>query len=738
MSRDIWNYLIGKLLMKTLSAVVIIIFYVCQILAENISSGGKTETDVVFNVGKFNGKPGSANSELENDEFKILSSSGRTVQVKQKEQFPQRLRPGQRIALFLESIDSKTDLQVETATVIEKGINYDSIPAMELSYNGKVFYRATQLGGGKLLRFFVPKIWHEEGVNVLEIRNLGTNSIAFDALLVRKYFNSNQTEESANKQIELPGKIRSIASSAQTISESNSILRNKATRFLPNKIMEYLNDEGEPFSFENFSGLEDFYDPYTGKPILAHDALAAIVPLFEGTPEKLLCDIIPCAQDDVLHGTLWTAVNNNENTITVAVATTPEDMKKSAEIIIPVLWSGDTELEITSGILPEKMGHSSFWLSSRSIKKEKIIISDGVFRGKFSIQDLIVFRLLQSGKKAPAAIRLPEKAQNWRIPLFDKGALQLSMKHTAPDNIMTSLLDINKSSEFINPSGNYKTEVIPATKADIENIKNVVPWDSNSLKVEICYPDGKPFDEEWAGIRFQEPAEKSNEFSFWVYTRSVNPKIQKVTIMMYFKKHDGSGYCFLSTDLKVGVWQRIVLPLEKYRISNEFRIVGNPKLQEYKDGNKVSFEFNGFSGISTEKMSELANIRDISGSESYTSPDANTNENKGQVNKEAKKESKTVLRKTRSIILTGTPEKYFEYRHAFKEPIDFKEISRLSIDKDISLIWHKDAQVLEIKGHFPKKDFQPSDELLKILTREEKEMITKRGLIPIGVKLAYE
>ncbi len=527
--------------MKNFIPTAVIVFLTCQIFAGDVSQD-KTETDAIFSVGKFNGKPETADSALEKDEFKTLSSIGNTIQVKQKNQFPQRLQPGQRMALFLENIDSKMDLQLETATVIGKDVNYDSIPSMELRYNGNVFYRGKQLWEGKRLRLFVPKIWNEKGVNVIEIRNLGINPIAFDALSVRKYFNPAQAEESANKQIELPSKIRSIASSAGTTSETNSILRDKVTRFLPNKIMEYLNNGGEPFSFEKFSGLENFYDPYTGKPILAHYALAAIVPLFEGAPEKILCDIIPSAQDNVLHGTIWSAVRNNENTITLAVATTPEDLNKCAEIILPVPWSGDND--------------------------------------------------------------------------------------------------------------------------------------------EVSH--------------------------------------------------------FLSANLKTDLWQRIVLPLDKCGIPCGFRMVGNPKFPEYKNGNKVSFEINGISEIDDKSSSGLVSIRDLSGLETCASADSTVNEGKNKTGEGDGKTSKSASMKTKTIILTGNPEAYFEYRYDFKEPVDFKKVSSMSENKEIQLIWHKDAQVLEIKGHFSKNEYQPKEELLGILSQKEKDMIAKKGIVPLGIKISYE
>ena len=695
------------------------------------------EVDAIFSIGRFDGKPEKNDLELVKEEFETFSGTGDTIQVKKREQFPQTLQPGQRIALLLENIDIKSDLLVETSIIIGRGIGQKAFPSIEMQYNSNVFYRERQLLQPKQLKLFVPKIWNEKEINVLEIRNLGLSPVAFDAFSIRK-FSFPVMENDLPAQVEMPKKIIGIASSLERTSECSNILRDKSARFLPNKIIEYLNDDVGFFSLEKFSGLEDFYDPYTGKPILAYHVLGAIAPLFEGTPEKTICNIVPAGQDDIITSTNWVAVRNNEYTITVAVVTTPEDMKKYAEIILPVPWNGDTDLEIISGILPEGIKYASSWIGKRSSKKDKVSINDMVFREKFSMQDLTVFHLVQAGKKAPDAVKLSVKGQDWREPPIERGVLQLSLKHPQPNNIMISLLDMKKTAEPNSPSGNYKTEIIPATKADIGDIKNVVPRDPRSLKVEICYPDGKPFNEEWAKISFQKIPDKCSQFSFWVYPRSENPKIQKATLIIYFKNNEDEKYHYFATDIKTGHWQRVILPTDKYKGMDNFRIVGNPKLPEYKDKNKVSLEFNGFSGIDTESKPGFSSIRVVSGSESHT-PSVQGGDEEGKQGGEKKvKESKTVTRKTSTIILTGEPGACFEYRRAFKEPMDFKEVSHLTKDKDIGLVWHKDAQILELRGKFPGKDYQPPEELLRILTAAEKESITKKGLIPIGVKLIGE
>ncbi len=695
------------------------------------------EVDSIFSIGKFNGKPEKIDSELVKDEFKTLTETGDTVQVKKPEQFPQLLQANQRIAIFLENIEAGTDLLVEASLVVGQDTDLKTIPSIEMRYNSNLFYRERQSSKKKLLQLFIPKTWNEKGVNVLEVRNMGLRPIAFDAFSIRRFlFPALKNVQPA--QAELPKKVAGIASSLESASESSNILRDKAARFLPNKIIEYLNEGGGFFSLEEFSGLDDFYDPYTGKPVLAYYVLGAIAPLFEGVPEKVICTIVPIGQDDILTCTKCVAVRNNENTMTVAIATTPEDMKKYAEIILPVPWSGDTELEAISGILPEGIKYSSSWIGKRSLKKDKIAVNGMMFKEKFSMQDLAVFRLVQAGKKAPEPIKFAVKAQDWREPPIERGVFQVLLKHPPSNNILIPLLDIKKAPEPNSPSGNYKTEVIPATKGDIDNIKNVVPWDSKSLKVEICYPEGKPFNEEWAGIRFLQVPEKCSQFSFWVYPRSENSKIQKTSLILYFKNNKDDKYHYFAADLKTGLWQRVVLPVEKYKGIDDFRIAGNPRLPEYKDKNKVSYEFNGFSGIDTVCKPGYSSMRIVSGSESQTLPVQAVDEAVKPEGDKKAKEAKTAIRKTNTAILTGEPGMAFEYRHIFKEPMEFKEIFHLSKDKDISAVWRKDAQILVLKGKFPEGDYQPPEELLKMLTAAEKDSMAKKGTVPIGIKFIGE
>lgn len=144
-----------------------------------------------------------------------------------------------------------------------------------------------------------------------------------------------------------------------------------------------------------------------------------------------------------------------------------------------------------------------------------------------------------------------------------------------------------------------------------------------------------------------------------------------------------------------------------------FRIVGNPRLYEYKKGNRVSFEFNGFSAIDKTIKSSIKNLRIISGKESYTPP------------KTENKKPKIIIRQTKTFVILEEPGKYFEYRYAFKEPIEFNKVERLTDSEAIKLTWHNSAQVFEVKGHFPMQKEKYSVNVNKLMTVKEKNAVVE-------------
>lgn len=712
--------------MKRFSIAIALFFCGPSLPANHPPTVDPEKTDTYFSVGSIDDKP-----EGKKSEFKFSEKDGTTVQIRKEDDFPRKAKAGQRLAIFLDNIKSTDNLSLELVTRIVGQVEYSSIPVMELRYNGNIFYRMSQ-SRGRRLKLFIPASWHEKGSNVLEIRNLGSHPIEFVCLVIKKYSPPNPKGDKPSND-DIPHRISNFGSRTAKIAEANTILREKAACFLPYELIKYLNESGQIFSLKEISRQKDFFDPFTRKPILAYYALQAASPLFEGNPQKTLCDLFPVANGENINDTVWTAVTNTPFAITCAVATTPDDKGKYMELLLPVPWAGETELDIINGILPEGKRSNTQWLSSKSIKKEKISIDDGLFKRKLNFNDFCILRLAKTGEKPPKAIQFPKSYAKGQIK-FDGTAFSTSAKRPAPRAIRYPLLEIKPGYQPKNPSRNYQTEITPATKGDIGKIKAVAPWDSNSVKIEISYPEGKPFDEEWVAVNFKPLPEKFDYFSFWVYPRCSNRKTKKVTLLTYFQDESANSrerkFKFQAVHLKTGVWRRVLLPARNCLFKNNFRIVGNPKLPEYKKGGKVSFELNGFCTVGTEHPqygeSGLKSIRCLSGKENISLPAT------------AETPEKTIKAQVEKLVLTGFPEKYFEYRRVFPEPVKFHKITALSKIKGIDLIWHQDAQLLEIKGKFPDKEYRISKKLTDLLTAKEKKYINAGKIAPIGIKLVYE
>lgn len=717
--------------MKKFTLLLLIFLFCSLVFANPIPSVDLEQVDTFFSVGstktipliKFKSK------------FKTTEKRGATVQVKREEDFPQKVNAGQRLAVFLDNINPKDHLSLKLFTKIGNQIEYSSIPAMELRYNGNIFYRMLQCRG-RDLNLIIPASWYEKGLNILEIRNLGLSPIEFKGIEIRKYlFPARKNVESKKKPSnhDIPGRMLNLVSSTAKTAEANSILREKAARFLPYKMIQYQNGFDRNFPLGIIARQKQFFDPFTGKPILAYYALKTISPLFEGNPAKILSDLFPVTQRENLNNTVWSSVKNNPYTVTCGISASPEDQGKYMKLLLPIPWTGETEMEIIRGILPGDSKINTQWLSSQTSEKEKITIHSGVFKKKLRVKDFCLIRLVKAGEKPPKAIQFPQKYTKKPIKL-NKAAFSINSKRPDPQALRNPLLEIKSEYQPKNPSLNYQTGITPATKGNIGKIKDVAPWDSKSVKIEISYPDGKSFDEEWAAINLKPWPEKFDYFSFWVYPTSSNRKTNKVTLLIYFQDKSTNSkdkkYKFQAVNLKTGLWQRVTLPNENCLFKKNFRIVGHPKLPEYKNGGKVSFEFNGFCTVGIEHpqygKSGLESIRSLSGKENILIPATN------------KTPEKTIEMQVKKLILTGFPEKYFEYRYAFPEPVKFHKISALSKIKGIELIWHQDAQILEIKGKFPGKDYQVSETLTNLLTAKEKAGVRSEKAIPIGIKLLYE
>ncbi|RMG76358.1 MAG: hypothetical protein D6707_12385, partial [Bacteroidetes bacterium] len=333
--------------------------------------------------------------------------------------------------------------------------------------------------------------------------------------------------------------------------------------------------------------------------------LEALKPLFDGKhPIIIPSNLIPANSGGVFHLGSWIVVLNDKNTITGAISVSPNDRYTDLKLLLPVPWSGKTKLIIRNGLLPCGVQPYTQWLSNRKTRQKIISVRHGFINIPVNVQDFTLIRVKKLQTPPCFGVKLYKRAFKWKSPVFIKNLVKVSFKRVPDTAIRVSLLPI-KRVVFPPVTVNYKSALVAATKGKIDKIDNVVPWDSKSLKVEMSYPNGKAFFEEWAKISFEDPPSDYKECGFWVYPYSSSKKIKKVTLMMYFDNvkspeervmFPSGKYRYAAVLLKTGVWQRIILSKHWFG-RGPVMIVGNPSFKEYRNGNKVSFEFNGFYAV---------------------------------------------------------------------------------------------------------------------------------------------
>jgi hypothetical protein len=141
-------------------------------------------------------------------------------------------------------------------------------------------------------------------------------------------------------------------------------------------------------------------------------------------------------------------------------------------------------------------------------------------------------------------------------------------------------------------------------------------------------------------------------------------------------------------------------------------IVANPRLPEYRNGGKVSFELNGFCVL--QNPSPFFHGRVIE-------------------NKDAAGNLESI-----TCVFLGRPNTKGEFRYAFKHPVSFgskRLLFKLPNGSKPTLKYMKDAQILQISLTFPSRYYDVPDAFMKLLNKKERHKVTDRAFMPVGMKL---
>ncbi len=357
--------------------------------------------------------------------------------------------------------------------------------------------------------------------------------------------------------------------------------------------------------------------------------------------------------------------------------------KESLRLQVPVAFSGNCKMMIIDGFIPERLSKLHPRQPVMRTSTEKGDISGGIYERRIDVEGFAAI-VLSTGGKFPS---LDIPYEQWQAPAFRKGVLKADSRR---ENFAQLRIPVRGgtgagTSNWVN----CKHSSIDATKADVGKIKSIVPYEKKSDFMEICYPDGKMLVPDGVVLFWGKIPENYTEFSFWVYPRVSGLKVKPpkiITLQAYIEDSEARRH-FLALDLDLDRWQRASLSSKSVKLASSGRIciVGNPKLPEYKDGAKVSFELNGFCVVG---------------------------DNHPQHGKSGLKSSRAVFdKKEARFILSGEPEKYFEYRHQFVEPVELESVSELSAYDNLKYVYKKESQILEISGRFPRLKNTKSDSL---------------------------
>lgn len=508
--------------------------------------------------------------------------------------------------------------------------------------------------------------------------------------------------------------------SYQNNSHSRISEMQKDLKRVSGRITEWFWSGGSSVILTDVVEGQRFFDYYTGKPSLPYFALKRISKLFEGSPCKYYCNVIPVVRDDFLFDTYWTAAKNGKGVFTVQIASW-RDSGKKVKLICPIPFSGEIEYEIETGFIPEDQKENKLYPNSPPIKIKRghinvpsnqpnLKVASATVELELNLSALTTIRLIKKGAKLPA--RANDSIKSNYPPVLKKRNIPFNISYSRPNpkEVRTAVRQANGIIKVL--GSNYKGSHIEATRGTIDDVKNVTPWEKQSNLIEISYLSRKVDATEGACLYFGAGPKEAREFSFWVYPKS-KLKLKTVTLKFYFTS-EGKNRIF-SSRVKTNLWQRIIISCDKIKPPywSNICFVGDLKLPEYKKDNIISFEFNGFSvlGQSDRELGEtgLKYTRVFQSDDKYT------------------------------IIILGTPGKYVDFRHTFSNPLAFKRVSALAKVKKLNLFWKEGARTLQITGMFPVvKDFILSEKLKENLTESEMKIIKKKHLVPIGIELKYE
>lgn len=619
----------------------------------------------LFKAGEFNGKPSEPSQALEQSEFVVYQSNANTIQVHSVKEFPQRLMPSQRIAVYLDNlpksiygglrlkaaIGSKefkpplpppTKRKKNRPVPVKSNSEISSVPryrALQILWNQKNLRQQTLVVNQQYLELLIPNDQIEKGGNILELRNTGTEPICFDFLSIssdqakpemslafsapnipppENMLTANQfttfKEPLSSSGQRVGSDMRKLSSIPGSWNYLDVFQRGSSQQVhyfyqIPRDIIEWYWSGGQKIIFgsKTSSPGEILFDDF-GKPKLSWYGLDRIMPLFDGTPQKVICNVLPSDPAMIPYDLFWTASQNGPDTITIQIVSYRFRFAE-LEVTCPVPWSGATEMKITKGatvpsaFLTTEAAGIPKWESDNKIveiKQNAVLTSKinnvtqecGIFRSNITHSVFTTIRLHKRGGSTVAKaskLQLPEAAQ----VNFDSQSPKVSFQDIGNQLLRTGLR-VSGNHGTATESDCYRVGTIPATKGNVAVASLVVPWDRQSDQITIQFPKDKKASQHGARLFFGEAPTNADVLAFWIYPRLT--ETWRTAIKLKFQLSTGTGKKYYEVMLKVNRWQQVAIPLvEPVSLAwGSICFFGDPESPEYSMKVPVSFEFNGW------------------------------------------------------------------------------------------------------------------------------------------------
>ncbi len=554
-----------------------------------------------IHFGRFDGIPTDNCAPLAEGEFIIHAGMKSTIPVRKTEDWPQTLQPNQRIAVFLDELlprNFKGHLRLLLGVVgTEAEANRHSM-SFEAVLNGKRLYNAILPCSKQLVEVVVPRDTMQPFGNILQIRNNGKATLAFDAAelsAINKVGEKLFLCADAKELKQLPPDIHALFSASappedtvvcelpgysenrQLLPEITAYEKGKTyigkypapgsehmgngfqlhyLRQAGREIVDWLGGGGSGVKITGILTGGKFYDTIFQTAYPALSALRQTARLFEGNPHRLSSTLYPKhGEKPLLFGNV-AAAYNAPGIATIVVARrfpVPEEAELAA--IIP--WSGQTEVFIENGFLPENSPFAGL-AAKLETETQSMVIENNLFRYAAVFPELTVIRLVRRGARKMRAKFFADRGVPGRQQIvFDHYAISYVLPQAADD---LKKMPLRRSDSFAASYGhNASFSRIPATQVT-EGFHKFVPEEKKSIVIthRVNADADDRFDSVY--LMLESVPAGACYLSFDVYARATGLKSHER--MNGAALRFALGNRLYATHVPLDRWRQVVLPLD--------------------------------------------------------------------------------------------------------------------------------------------------------------------------------